>query len=165
MPVFFFNRDTKMPGGFEDICKGQVALTVRYLFDLIESCQGIPDVFGIRQGFFTLFWKCIDTFRQFFSIFCIQFAMLYMGLPRCGGHNYLLAFYMNGFTSNIIPISLACQPGLVIEQGFLNVGKQRHPHPRPRPKAGRRGRNWGAELRSAPQFRHIFGCNTEIEIF
>ena len=76
MPVFFFDGDTKMPGGFEDICKCQVALAVRYLFDLIETGQGISDVFGIRQGFFTLFRKCIHTFRQFFPIFCIQFAML-----------------------------------------------------------------------------------------
>ena len=76
MPVFFFDSDNKMPGGFEDICKCQVALTVRYAFDLIETGQGIPDVFGIRQGLFALFWKCIHTLRKFFPIFCIQLAML-----------------------------------------------------------------------------------------
>ena len=81
-----------MPGGFKDICKGQVAFAVSYLFDLIETGQGIPDVVGIRQGFFALFWKGVDAFRQFFPIFCVQFTMLYMGLPRCGGHNYLLIF-------------------------------------------------------------------------
>jgi len=80
MPVFFFYRDAKMPGGFKDICKGQVALAVRYILYLIEPGQGIPDVVGIRQGFFALFWKGVDAFRQFFPIFCVQFTMLYMGL-------------------------------------------------------------------------------------
>jgi len=98
MPVFFFDRDSKMPGGFEDISKGEVTLAVRYLFDLIEAGQCVSYVFGIREGFFALFWKCINTFGQFFPIFCIQFAMLYMGLPCCGSHAYLLFSSMKGFT-------------------------------------------------------------------
>jgi hypothetical protein len=65
-----------MPGSFEDICKGQVSLAIGYFFDLIETSQGIPDVFGIRQGFFAMFWKCIHTFGQFFPILSFQFAML-----------------------------------------------------------------------------------------
>ena len=76
MPVMFFDSYTKMSGCFDDICKCQVTVAVRYPFHLIETGQGISYMVSIRQGFFTLFWKCINTSRQFFSIFCIQFTVL-----------------------------------------------------------------------------------------
>ena len=76
MPVLFLDSDTKMPGGFDDIGKCQIAVGVRYTFHLIETSQGISYMVCISQGFFALFWKCINTFRQFFSIFCIQFTVL-----------------------------------------------------------------------------------------
>src|SRR5664280_596793 len=92
MPIGFLDSNTKMRGCFYEICKCQIAVTIRYPFHLIETSYGISDMVSISQGFFTQFWKCINTIWQFFSLFSIQFTVLYIGFPGCSSHNYLQFF-------------------------------------------------------------------------
>ena len=73
-PVIYIESDVKFSRRLLDALPGSIALVVRDPGDLVEPSNCIPDVPGIVQWFFVLFWKGKVIVGEIFSLLFGKFG-------------------------------------------------------------------------------------------
>lgn len=73
-PILFIEFDVEFAGGGADALPGFVALGVRYSLHLVETGDGVANVFRVVEGLFPFFGKRVFAAGNLIAIVLIEFA-------------------------------------------------------------------------------------------